>query len=91
MGLLEVALIMVVLIARTFGSGWVAARLAPRPLRAEAPFVGFKNVALAAAVGGTLLGSTAALPGLMAFPVEAAYFFALARRSSQARDGPGSG
>ena len=83
---LEVALILVMIVARTFGSGWLAARLAPRRLRSEAPFVGFKNVALAAAVGGTLLGSAAALPGLLAFPVEAAYFFALARRSSQAGD-----
>ena len=52
----------------------------------EAPFaVAFKNVALAAAVGGSLLGSVAALPGLLGFPVEILYFLYLARRRAAAR------
>ena len=50
----------------------------------EAPFaVAFKNVALAAAVGGSLLGAVAALPGLLGFPVEILYFLCLARRRAR--------
>ena len=43
----------------------------------------FKNVALAAAVGGSLAGSVAALPGLIGFPVEILYFLFLAQRRAR--------
>jgi hypothetical protein len=45
--------------------------------------VAFKNIALAAAVGGSLSGPVAALPGLVAFPIESLYFLWLARRQSR--------
>ena len=63
----------------------LATRIAPRTLETEAPFaVAFKNVALAAAVGGSLAGAVAALPGLVAFPVEILYFLFLAQRRARA-------
>jgi hypothetical protein len=66
------------------GGAALAARLAPAGLRIEAPFaVAFKNVALAAAVGGSLLGAVAALPGLLGFPVEVLYFLFLARHRAR--------
>jgi hypothetical protein len=78
------ALVLAALIARSFGGVLIAPRLAPEPLRTEAPFaVAFKNVALAAAVGGSLLGSVAALPGLLGFPVEILAFLFLARRHAR--------
>jgi hypothetical protein len=78
-GMGGVILVALVVAARSFGSGWLAARLAPRRLVAEAPLAGgFKNVALAAAVGGALLGPAAALPGLLAMIVEMVYFLVLA-------------
>jgi hypothetical protein len=73
------------LVARSVVGAAIATRIAPAGLRAEAPFaVAFKNVALAAAVGGSLAGSVAALPGLIGFPVEILYFLFLAQR--RARD-----
>jgi hypothetical protein len=77
--------VVVALVARSVVGAAVASRIAPRGLKAEAPFaVAFKNVALAAAVGGSLAGSVAALPGLIGFPVEILYFLFLAQR--RARD-----
>jgi predicted Na+-dependent transporter len=77
--------VVVALIARSVVGAEVASRVAPHGLQAEAPFaVAFKNVALAAAVGGSLAGSVAALPGLIGFPVEILYFLFLAQR--RARD-----
>jgi hypothetical protein len=74
------AVVIVALAGRSVAGGALAVWLAPTPLAAEAPFaVAFKNIALAAAVGGSLLGAAAALPGLLAFPVEILYFLALAR------------
>ena len=79
------AIVVAALVARSVVGGAVAERLAPESLKAEAPFaVAFKNVALAAAVGGSLAGSVAALPGLIGFPVEILYFLFLAQR--RARD-----
>ncbi len=72
------------LAARAVVGGEVARRLVPAGLRDEAPFaVAFKNLALSAAVGGSLLGPAAALPGLLGFPVETLYFVALARLSAR--------
>ena len=83
----DVATLGVVLVAltvRSVGGSAVAARLAPAALTVEAPFaVAFKNVALAAAVGGSLLGAVAALPGLLGFPVEILYFLFLARHRAR--------
>jgi hypothetical protein len=78
-------LVMAALAIRSFGGIWVAGRVAPAALREDAPFaVAFKNVALAAAVGGSLLGPVAALPGLLGFPVEILAFLWLARRHARA-------
>jgi hypothetical protein len=72
------------LVARSALGGALAARIAPAELATEAPFaVAFKNVALAAAVGGSLSGAVAALPGLVAFPVEILYFLFLAQRRAR--------
>ena len=61
-----------------------SAAAAPPDLEAEAPFaVAFKNVALAAATGGSLVGAAAALPGLLAFPVEILFFLFLAQRRAR--------
>jgi predicted Na+-dependent transporter len=82
-GLGGIALVLLALTLRTFGSGWLTSLLAPRRLATEASLAGgFKNVALAAAVGGVLLGPVAALPGLLAFFVDTAYFVWLARKAS---------
>jgi hypothetical protein len=79
------ALVIAALVARSFGGILLAEKLAPEAVRTEAPFaVAFKNVALAAAVGGALLGSVAALPGLLGFPVEILAFLFLARRHARA-------
>jgi hypothetical protein len=81
---LGLAVVLAALVARTVAGSALAARLAPASLSAEAPFaVAFKNVALAAAVGGSLVGAAAALPGLLAFPIEILYFLALARRRAR--------
>jgi len=78
--------VLVALAVRSAGGAALAARLAPADLRIEAPFaVAFKNVALAAAVGGSLLGAVAALPGLLGFPVEVVYFLFLARHRARRR------
>jgi predicted Na+-dependent transporter len=80
--------VVLALAARSAGGAALAGRLAPAQLKVEAPFaVAFKNVALAAAVGGSLLGAVAALPGLLGFPIEIVYFLFLARR--RARRGAG--
>jgi hypothetical protein len=72
------------LVARSVVGAAIATRLAPAELKAEAPFaVAFKNVALAAAVGGSLAGAGAALPGLIGFPVEILYFLFLAQRRAR--------
>lgn len=77
----SLVLVLAVLLGRTAGSGWLARLVSPRALKREAPLAGaFKNIALAAAVAGTLLGPAAALPALLAFPVEAGYFLLLSRR-----------
>jgi hypothetical protein len=79
------SVVVAALVARSVVGAAIAMRIAPAGLRAEAPFaVAFKNVALAAAVGGSLAGSVAALPGLIGFPVEILYFLFLAQR--RARD-----
>ena len=91
-GALGLAVVLAALIARTVAGSALAARLAPASLSAEAPFaVAFKNVALAAAVGGSLVGAAAALPGLLAFPIEILYFLALARRRARRLPDAGSG
>jgi len=83
------ALTAVALAVRSFGGAAVAARFAPLGLRAQAPLaVAFKNVALAAAVGGSLLGA-AALPGLIGFGVEILCFVVIARRRSGRPRAPG--
>ena len=86
-GLVPVALVLLVITGRSFFSGWLVARVAPEDLKEEAPFAGgFKNVALAAAVGAALGGPTAALPGLAGFVAETLYFIWLAgRRAGSAR------
>ena len=77
------ALTLAVLAARTAGTGTLARWLAPPDLRAEAPLAGaFKNIALVAAVAGSLHGPTAALPALLAFAFELGYFVWLARARS---------
>ena len=79
--------VLVALAVRSVGGAALASRLAPAELRIEAPFaVAFKNVALAAAVGGSLLGAVAALPGLLGFPVEILYFLFLARHRARRGD-----
>ena len=85
MGVLAAA---AVVTARSFGGGWLAARIAPAELDMAARMAGgFKNVALAAAVGGALLGPAAALPGLIGFLVDTAYFMWLAwRRAGERAD-----
>jgi predicted Na+-dependent transporter len=81
-------LVAVVLVLRTFGSGWLTGRLAPPGRATEGAMAGgFKNVALAAAVGGALLGPAAAVPGLLAFFVDTAYFVFLARQVTGTRAG----
>jgi hypothetical protein len=82
--LATLGVVLVALAARSAGGAALAARLAPARMKVEAPFaVAFKNVALAAAVGGSLLGAVAALPGLLGFPVEILYFLFLARRRAR--------
>jgi hypothetical protein len=84
-GWVELAAIVAVVAGRTFGCGWLATRVVPRALRAQAPLAGgFKNIALAAAVAGTLLGPPAALPALISFAAESAYFLFLAGRRARA-------
>jgi hypothetical protein len=79
-----VTVVLAALILRSAGGGALAARLAPAELKAEAPFaVAFKNIALAAATGGSLVGAAAALPGVLAFPVETLYFLFLAGRRAR--------
>jgi hypothetical protein len=81
---LTLGVVVVALVARSAAGGALAARIAPAQLKIEAPFaVAFKNVALAAAVGGSLAGAVAALPGLVAFPIEILYFLFLAQRSAR--------
>jgi hypothetical protein len=76
--------VLIALVVRSAAGAALATRIAPLELRAEAPFaVAFKNVALAAAVGGSLVGAAAALPGLLAFPVEILYFLFLAHRRAR--------
>ena len=78
---LTLAVVVLALVARSVVGAALATWIAPRDLKTEAPFaVAFKNVALAAAVGGSLSGAVAALPGLVAFPVEILYFLFLAQR-----------
>lgn len=88
-GPLGIGLIALVVTLRAFGGGWLAARLAPDELADEARLAGgFKNVALAAAVGGALMGPAAALPGLMGFLIETAYFLKLAWGRAKAEGAP---
>ena len=78
------AVVLVALILRSAVGSEVATWIAPAELKTEAPFsVAFKNVALAAAAGGSLVGAVAALPGLLAFPVEILYFLFLAHRRAR--------
>jgi hypothetical protein len=79
-----VAVVVAALALRSAGGAAVATRLAPEELKEEAPFaVAFKNIALAAATGGSLVGAAAALPGLVAFPVETLFFLYLAQRRAR--------
>jgi hypothetical protein len=81
---LALAVVVAALALRSAAGGVLAARIAPAELTTEAPFaVAFKNVALAAAVGGSLAGAVAALPGLLAFPIEIFYFLFMARRRAR--------
>jgi hypothetical protein len=76
--------VLAALALRAAAGSAAATRLAPPELEAEAPFsVAFKNVALAAATGGSLVGAAAALPGLLAFPVEILFFLFLAHRRAR--------
>ena len=85
-GLVGIGLVAVVLTVRSFGGGWLAARIAPPELDIAARMAGgFKNVALAAAVGGALLGPAAAMPGLVGFLIDTAYFIWLAWRRAGER------
>lgn len=83
-------LLAVFIVARTFGTGWLATAITPAVHREEAPFAGgFKNIALAAAVAGALVGPVAALPAILSFPGEVAYFLAVTRRRQvRTRDSP---
>jgi hypothetical protein len=73
--------IALLLVARTAGSGWIAGALSPANLGSEAALAGgFKNIALSAGASAALMGSAAALPSLLAFPVEACYFMFLAQQ-----------
>jgi predicted Na+-dependent transporter len=77
---------LLVLTGRTLGTGWLAARFAPASLRMEARLAGgYKNIALAAAVAAQLAGPVAALPALLGFPFEGAYFVLLARRRARSQ------
>jgi len=79
-----VAIVVAALALRSAGGAAVATAVAPEELKAEAPFaVAFKNIALAAATGGSLVGAAAALPGLVAFPVETLFFLFLAHRRAR--------
>jgi hypothetical protein len=81
---LTLGVVVAALVARSTVGSALATRIAPRALETEAPFaVAFKNVALAAAVGGSLAGAVAALPGLVAFPIEILYFLFLAQRRAR--------
>jgi hypothetical protein len=83
-GLGSLCVVVVALAVRSGGGAALAGRLAPARLKDQAPFaVAFKNVALAAAVGGSLLGAAAALPGLLGVPIEILYFLFLARRRAR--------
>jgi len=93
-GAVTLALTVAALATRSFGGAALAARLAPADLRSQAPLaVAFKNVALAAAVGGSLLGAAAALPGLIGFGVEILCFVFIVRRRAGGRSAspPASG
>jgi hypothetical protein len=73
--------IALLLVARTAGSGWIAGALSPANLASEGALAGgFKNIALSAGASAALMGSAAALPSLLAFPVEACYFMFLAQQ-----------
>ena len=81
---LTLGVVVLALVARSAVGAAVATRIAPRDLKTEAPFaVAFKNVALAAATGGSLVGAVAALPGLLAFPVEILFFLFMAHRRAR--------
>ena len=81
---LTLAVVVVALTLRSVAGAALATWIAPPDLKTEAPFaVAFKNVALAAAVGGSLVGAVAALPGLVAFPVEILFFLFLAHRRAR--------
>jgi predicted Na+-dependent transporter len=81
---LTLAVVVLALVTRSAAGAALAARVAPAELKTEAPFaVAFKNIALAAAVGGSLSGPVAALPGLVAFPIESLYFLWLAQRHAR--------
>jgi predicted Na+-dependent transporter len=91
-GIGMLALVAAALLLRSFGGAALAERVAPRALRAEAPFaVAFKNVALAAAVGGSVASTEAAVPGLVGFGVETLCFLWVARRSARGQARPARG
>ena len=82
--LLTLSAVAAALALRSAAGSALAVWVAPPDLEAEAPFaVAFKNVALAAATGGSLVGAAAALPGLLAFPVEILFFLFLAHRRAR--------
>jgi hypothetical protein len=83
------ALVLLVLGLRSMGGAVLAERVAPPALRVEAPFaVAFKNIALAAAVGGSVAGTAAALPALLGFATELGCFLWLARRTARRQTSP---
>ncbi|MEA2180267.1 MAG: hypothetical protein QOG77_3564, partial [Solirubrobacteraceae bacterium] len=83
------ALVLLALAVRSMGGAALAERIAPPALRTEAPFaIAFKNIALAAAVGGSVSGTAAALPALLGFPVELLCFLWLAHRTARRQTSP---
>jgi predicted Na+-dependent transporter len=81
---LTLGVVLAALVLRSAAGSALGVWIAPPDLEAEAPFaVAFKNVALAAATGGSLVGAVAALPGLLAFPVEILFFLFLAHRRAR--------
>jgi len=87
--LLLVLAVVVLLGGRLLLSGLAASRF--EQLSSELALAGgFKNLGLAAVVASTLSEPRAALPALLAFPLDALYFLRLAgRRSVSTRRGRG--
>ncbi len=81
---LTLTVVVAALVLRSAAGAAIATWMAPPQLKTEAPFaVAFKNVALAAAAGGSLVGAVAALPGLLGFPIEILFFLFLAHHRAR--------